>query len=52
LAQDDQLTRQWRLPFRRHAAFRKADLDAREALYLRRGNRMLSPERLAQEAVS
>ncbi|MGN2390686.1 DUF262 domain-containing protein [Pelomicrobium sp. G1] len=40
------------LPFRAHAEFRKADLDARQALYQRLAERIWSPERLAQEAAS
>lgn len=40
------------LPFRPHAEFRKADLDARQTLYLQLAERIWSPERLAQEAAS
>lgn len=40
------------LPFRAHAEFRKADLDARQALYQQLAERIWSPERLAQEAAS
>jgi hypothetical protein len=40
------------LPFRAHAEFKKADLDARQVLYLKLAERIWSPERLAQEAVS
>lgn len=38
--------------FRPHAEFRKADLDARQALYQQLAERIWNPERLAQEAVS
>lgn len=40
------------LPFCAHAEFRKADLDARQALYQQLAERIWSPERLAQEAAS
>ena len=40
------------LPFRAHAGFRKADLDARQALYQQLAERIWGPERLAQEAAS
>ena len=40
------------LPFRAHAEFKKADLDARQDLYRQLAERIWSPERLAQEAVS
>ncbi len=40
------------LPFRAHAEFRKADLDARQVLYQRLAGQIWSPERLAQEAMS
>ncbi|MBV6522215.1 MAG: hypothetical protein MNPFHGCM_02361 [Gemmatimonadaceae bacterium] len=40
------------LPFRANAKFRKADLDARQALYQQLAERIWSPERLAQEAAS
>jgi hypothetical protein len=40
------------LPFRAHAEFRKADLDARQALYQQLAERIWSPERLAREAAS
>jgi hypothetical protein len=40
------------LPFRPHAEFRKADLDARQALYQRLAERIWDPERLSQEAAS
>jgi hypothetical protein len=40
------------LPFRAHAEFKKADLDARQKLYLSLAERIWSPERLDVEAVS
>ncbi len=40
------------LPFRAHAEFRKADLDARQALYQQLAERIWNPERLAREAAS
>jgi len=40
------------LPFRPHAEFKKADLDARQELYRRLAEQIWSPERLEQEAVS
>lgn len=40
------------LPFRAHVDFKKADLDARQMLYLKLAERIWSPERLAQEAAS
>jgi len=40
------------LLFRLRAGFRKADLDARQALYQKLAERTWSPERLAQEAAS
>jgi hypothetical protein len=40
------------LPFRAHQAFRKADLDARQALYQRLAETIWNPDRLAQEAAS
>src|SRR6516225_9311008 len=38
------------LPFRKHAEFHKADLDARQALYQKLAEQIWSPDRLAQEA--
>jgi hypothetical protein len=38
------------LPFQSHAGFKKADLDARQELYLKLAERIWNPERLAQEA--
>ncbi|RME96008.1 MAG: DUF262 domain-containing protein [Alphaproteobacteria bacterium] len=40
------------LPFRPHAEFRKADLDARQALYQRLAERIWDPKRLEEEAAS
>jgi hypothetical protein len=40
------------LPFRAHAEFRKADLDARQVLYQRLAERIWNPARLAEEAAS
>jgi hypothetical protein len=40
------------LPFQAHAAFKKADLDARQALYQRLAETIWSPTRLAEEATS
>jgi hypothetical protein len=40
------------LPFRAHAEFRKADLDARQDLYRQLAEQIWNPERLAQEAES
>ncbi len=40
------------LGFRPHEEFKKADLDARQALYLKLAERIWNPERLTQEAVS
>ena len=40
------------LPFRAHAEFKKADLDARQALYQQLAERIWNPERLTQEAAS
>jgi Protein of unknown function DUF262/Protein of unknown function (DUF1524) len=40
------------LPFRAHAKFKKADLDARQDLYRLLAERIWSPERLTQEAAS
>jgi hypothetical protein len=40
------------LPFRAHAEFKKADLDARQELYQQLAERIWSPERLEQEAAS
>ena len=40
------------LPFRAHAAFKKADLDARQESLLQLAERIWSPERLVQEAAS
>jgi hypothetical protein len=40
------------LPFHAHAEFRRADLDARQALYQTLAEQIWSPERLAQEAAS
>jgi hypothetical protein len=40
------------LPFRAHAAFTKADLDARQELYRALAERIWNPDRLAQEAAS
>lgn len=40
------------LPFRAHAEFKEADLDARQALYQQLAERIWSPERLAQEVAS
>ena len=37
------------LAFRAHAAFSKADLDARQALYQQIADRIWNPERLTQE---
>ena len=37
------------LPFRAHAEFKKADLDARQLLYQRIAERIWNPERLAEE---
>lgn len=38
------------LPFRAHEEFKKADLDARQALYLKLAEHIWNPERLMQEA--
>ncbi len=38
------------LPFRSHAEFKKADLDARQELYRRLAEQIWNPERLEQEA--
>jgi hypothetical protein len=38
------------LPFRAHAEFKKADLDARQALYQQIAEQIWNPERLAREA--
>ena len=38
------------LPFRAHAEFKKADLDARQELYRQLAEHIWNPERLAQEA--
>ncbi len=40
------------VPFRAHAEFRKAELDALQVLYQELAERIRDPERLAQEAVS
>jgi hypothetical protein len=40
------------LPFRPHADFRKADLDARQALYRRLAEQIWDPDRLVQEVAS
>jgi hypothetical protein len=40
------------LPFRAHAAFKKADLDARQDLYRRLAEQIWSPDRLQREATS
>ncbi len=40
------------LPFKSHAGFKKADLDARQELYLKLAERIWNPERLAQEAAA
>ena len=40
------------LPFNTHGEFRKADLDARSALYQRLAEQIWSPDRLANEAAS
>jgi len=40
------------LPFRAHKDFKKADLDARQALYQRVAETIWNPDRLAQEAAS
>jgi len=40
------------LPFRPHAEFKKADLDARQELYRHLAERIWNPDRLMQEAVS
>jgi hypothetical protein len=40
------------LPFRAHAEFRKAHLDARQVLYQQLAERTWSPERLDEEASS
>lgn len=40
------------LPFRGHAGFKKADLDARQALYQQLAEQIWSPERLAQAVIS
>ncbi len=40
------------LPFRAHAEFKKADLDARQDLYRQLAERIWSPDRLVEEAVS
>jgi len=40
------------LPFRPHPEFKKADLDARQELYLRLAEQVWSPERLEREAAS
>ena len=40
------------LPFRAHAEFKKADLDARQELYRQLAERIWDPERLAREAMS
>jgi hypothetical protein len=40
------------LPFGPHAQFKKADLDARQALYQKLAERIWSPDRLAHEAAS
>lgn len=40
------------LPFRAHAEFKKADLDARQELYRKLAERIWAPERLAQETAS
>lgn len=40
------------MPFRAHGEFRKADFDARQALYQQLAEQIWSPERLDEEAVS
>jgi hypothetical protein len=40
------------LPFRAHAEFKKADLDARQALYQRLAERIWNPAVLDEEAAS
>jgi hypothetical protein len=45
-------TRERGLPFRAHAEFRKADLDARQELYRRLAEQIWSPERLDREAAA
>lgn len=40
------------LPFRPHPEFKKADLDARQELYLRLAEQIWSPDRLEKEAAS
>lgn len=40
------------LPFRAHAEFKKADLDARQSLYQKLAERIWNPQRLEQEAAS
>lgn len=40
------------LPFRAHAVFKRADLDARQELYRQLAERIWAPERLAREAAS
>jgi hypothetical protein len=40
------------LPFRPHTEFKKADLDARQALYIKLAEQIWNPERLMQEAQS
>lgn len=40
------------LPFRPHAEFKKADLDARQELYRRLAEKIWNPERIMQEATS
>ncbi|MEW6230495.1 MAG: hypothetical protein AB1700_20820, partial [Bacillota bacterium] len=40
------------LPFRAHPEFKKADLDARQELYLRLAELIWNPERLEREAAS
>ncbi len=40
------------LPFHAHKEFKKADLDARQALYQRLAEIIWNPDRLAQEAAS
>ncbi len=40
------------LTFRPHTEFRKADLDARQALYQKLAEQIWSPDRLTREAMS
>ena len=40
------------LPFRPHAEFKKADLDARQVLYQKLAEEVWNPDRLTREAES